>query len=226
MTHVRRTQIQLPAEGSTVLQKGDVVTLVGNMEQLDTLAAIMGEIERDVVETDLVSFALGISGGLLLGKISFKFGALAVGIGSAGGLLLMGILMGFLRSLSPTFGRVPPAARFVLMELGLMFFMVNVGLSAGGGVVEALVSVGPVVIFTGIVVLMTPVILGYLFGIFVLKLNPAVLLGALTGAMTSTPALTAVQEAAKSSMPALGYAGTYAFANVMLTVAGTIIMTL
>jgi putative transport protein len=101
-----------------------------------------------------------------------------------------------------------------------------VGPSAGGGVVEALVSVGPVVILCGVVVLMTPVILGYLFGIFVLKLNPAVLLGALTGAMTSTPALTAVQEAAKSSMPALGYAGTYAFANVLLTVAGTIIMTL
>ncbi len=226
VTHVRRTQIQLPAEGSTVLQKGDVVTLVGNTEQLEILAELLGEIERDVVETDLVSFALGISGGLLLGKISIKLGAVAVGIGSAGGLLLMGILMGFLRSLSPTFGRVPPAARFVLMELGLMFFMVNVGLSAGGGVVEALVSVGPVVILSGIVVLMTPVILGYLLGIFVLKLNPAVLLGALTGAMTSTPALTAVQEAAKSSMPALGYAGTYAFANVLLTVAGTIIMTL
>ena len=226
VTHVRRTQIELPAEGSTVLHKGDVVTLVGDTEQLEDLAELLGEIERDVVETDLVSFALGISGGLLLGKISVKFGAVAVGIGSAGGLLLMGILMGFLRSLSPTFGRVPPAARFILMELGLMFFMVNVGLSAGGGVVDALVSVGPAVILCGVIVMITPVILGYLFGIFVLKLNPAVLLGALTGAMTSTPALTAVQEAAKSSMPALGYAGTYAFANVMLTVAGTIIMTL
>ena len=82
------------------------------------------------------------------------------------------------------------------------------------------------VITSGIAILITPLVLGYLFGIFVLKLNPAVLLGALTGAMTSTPALTAVQEAAKSSMPALGYAGTYAFANVLLTVAGTIIMTL
>ncbi|MDJ0950274.1 MAG: TrkA C-terminal domain-containing protein [Alphaproteobacteria bacterium] len=226
VTHVRRTQVELPAEGSTVLHKGDVITLVGNTEQLEKLAEMIGEIERDVVETDLVSFALGIAGGLLLGKISVKFGAVAVGIGSAGGLLLMGILMGFLRSLSPTFGRVPPAARFVLMELGLMFFMVNVGLSAGGGVVEALLSVGPVVILCGILVLLTPVVLGYLFGIFVLKLNAAVLLGSLTGAMTSTPALTAVQEAAKSSMPALGYAGTYAFANVLLTVAGTIIMTL
>ncbi len=226
ITHVRRTQVELPAQGSTVLQKGDVVTLVGNTEQLEELAGRIGEIERDVVETDLVSFALGIAGGLILGKISVKLGAVSVGIGSAGGLLLMGILLGFLRSLSPTFGRVPPAARFVLMELGLMFFMVNVGLSAGGGVVDALLSVGPVVILCGIVVLITPVVIGYLFGIYVLKLNPAVLLGSLTGAMTSTPALTAVQEAAKSSMPALGYAGTYAFANVLLTVAGTIIMTL
>jgi putative transport protein len=226
VTHVRRTQVQLSAEGSTMLQKGDVVTLVGNTEQLEDLANLIGEIERDVVETDLVSFALGIAGGLMIGQISFKFGAIAVGIGSAGGLLLMGILMGFLRSLSPTFGRVPPAARFVLMELGLMFFMVNVGLTAGGGVVDALLEVGPVVIISGIAILITPLVLGYLLGIFVLKLNPAVLLGALTGAMTSTPALTAVQEAAKSSMPALGYAGTYAFANVLLTVAGTIIMTL
>ena len=59
---------------------------------------------------------------------------------------------------------------------------------------------------------------GYFFGTLALKLNPALLLGSVTGAMTSTPALTAVQEAAKSSMPALGYAGTYAFANVLLTV--------
>ena len=107
-----------------------------------------------------------------------------------------------------------------------MFFMVNVGLSAGGGIVEALFSVGPVVIICGIIVLMTPVIVGYLFGIYYLKLNTAVLLGSLTGAMTSTPALSAVQGAAKSSMPALGYAGTYAFANVLLTVAGTLMMIL
>ena len=127
ITHVRRAQIELPPESGTVLQKGDVVTLVGNSDQLNSLASMLGEIERDVVETDLVSFALGIAAGLMIGKISLKFGAIAVGIGSAGGLLLMGILMGFLRSLSPTFGRVPPAARFILMELGLMFFMVNVG---------------------------------------------------------------------------------------------------
>ena len=81
-------------------------------------------------------------------------------------------------------------------------------------------------ILCGILVLILPVVVGYLFGTFFLKLNPALLLGSLTGAMTSTPALSALQDAAKSSMPALGYAGTYAFANVLLTLAGTLIMLL
>ena len=59
-----------------------------------------------------------------------------------------------------------------------------------------------------------------------LKLNPALLLGSITGAMTSTPSLNIVTNAAKSGVPALGYAGTYTFANVMLTFAGTLIMIL
>jgi putative transport protein len=65
---------------------------------------------------------------------------------------------------------------------------------------------------------------GFLFGRLVLKMNPAILLGALIGAMTRTPALGVVQDAAKSPVPPLGYAGTYAFANIFLTMAGAAIM--
>jgi len=57
-------------------------------------------------------------------------------------------------------------------------------------------------------------------------MNPALLLGSITGAMTSTPALNVVTEAARSSVPALGYAGTYTFANVLLTFAGALMMVL
>ena len=73
---------------------------------------------------------------------------------------------------------------------------------------------------------LTPVIVGYLFGRYVLKLNPALLLGSITGAMTSTPSLNIVTKAANSSIPSLGYAGTYTFANIFLTFAGTLLMTL
>ena len=71
-----------------------------------------------------------------------------------------------------------------------------------------------------------PEVSGFAFGRYVLKLNPAILLGALTGAMTSTPALGIVTQAARSNVPALGYAGTYTFANVLLTFAGAILVSL
>lgn len=65
---------------------------------------------------------------------------------------------------------------------------------------------------------------GWLLGRFVLGLNPAVLLGAITGSMTSGAALSVVNDAARRSVPSLGYTGAYAFANVILTVAGTLIV--
>lgn len=224
VTKIRRAQVDLSVDGNATLMKADIISVAGDAQSIENLAEKIGSIEKDIKETDLVTFSFGIVFGLLIGLVSVKFGNINIGIGTAGGLLLSGIIFGYLRASFPTFGRVPPAARYVIMELGLMFFMVNVGINAGGGVVEALLSVGPVLIFCGIIVLIVPVTVGYLFGSYFLKLNPALLLGSLTGAMTSTPALSAAQDAAKSSMPALGYAGTYAFANVLLTLAGTLIM--
>ena len=66
--------------------------------------------------------------------------------------------------------------------------------------------------------------MGWFAGRTVLRMNPAVLLGAITGAMTSGAALAAVNSAAKSNVPALGCTGAYAFANVILTVVGTLIV--
>jgi putative transport protein len=208
------------------LTKGDRLHVTGEAERIHRLAEWIGHIEEEVEETDLFTFATGVVFGIIAGVLVLKIGNISIGLGSAGGLMLVGILLGFLRSMHPTFGRVPAAARFILMELGLMIFMASVGLKAGGGIIEALLSVGPIIFLCGVVVTLGPVIVGYTFGRFVLKFNPALLLGALTGAMTSTPSLSVVSEAAKSELPALGYAGTYAFANVFLTFAGTLLMTL
>jgi putative transport protein len=225
-TGLTRSAIDLPMDDNLILNKGDRLRVTGEEGHLEKLADAIGYVEEQIEETDLLTFAFGIVVGIALGMILIKIGNLSVGLGSAGGLLLTGILFGFLRSVHPTFGKIPAAARFILMELGLMLFMANVGLKAGSGVVEALTAVGPSIIICGIVVTLSPVIIGYFFGTYVLKLGPAILLGAITGAMTSTPSLNIVTTAARSSVPALGYAGTYTFANVFLTFAGTIIMTL
>jgi putative transport protein len=226
-TSISRAQIELlPLDSRTILQRGDVLHVAGERSRIANLAAKIGYVEREVETTDLVTLSLGVAAGLVAGLVVVQVGGLSIGLGSAGGLLLSGILIGFLRSLNPTFGRVPPAASSVLMDLGLMFFMAGVGIQAGAGVMGALTSVGPVVVAGGIVVTMAPALVGYAVGRRVLKLNPALLLGSITGAMTSTPSLGIVQKAAGSSLPALGYAGTYTFANVLLTFAGSYMMRL
>ena len=223
---VFRSGIEMPPEDGLVIMKGDRVTLSGEESALETLAEAAGYIEENVQDTDLMTFSGGIIIGGVLGVLVIKVGEISIGLGSAGGLLLTGILIGYLRSLHPTFGRLPAAARWLLMEFGLLLFMASVGLGAGAGIVEALKSVGIALFLAGIAVTLVPVFVAYTFGLFVLKMNPVLLLGAVTGAMTSTPALGAINDAAKSSVPALGYAGTYTFANVFLTFAGTLMMTL
>jgi putative transport protein len=112
------------------------------------------------------------------------------------------------------------------MELGLLIFMTGVGLRAGSDIVEKFSETGLQLVFAGVLVTCIPVFVGYFFGRKFLKLNPVILLGAITGSMTSGASLSIVTNAAKSEVPALGYTGAYAFANVLLTIAGTIILLL
>jgi putative transport protein len=223
---LQRASIELSVNDHTALNKGDRLIVRGEESQLKKLANELGYIEKEVEKTDLLTFSLGISAGVLLGLIFVKIGNLSIGLGSAGGLLTAGILIGFLRAMHPTFGGLPNAALLLLKDFGLMIFMAGVGVKAGAGIVGAIFSIGPVMILCGIIITILPVIAGYFFGWKILKMNPAILLGSITGAMTSTPSLSIVNDAAKSDVPALGYAGTYTFANVILTFAGTFIMTL
>jgi len=223
---VFRSGIEMPVEDGLIINKGDRVAVSGEESAIASLAEESGYVDQDVEDTDLITFSGGILIGGIIGVLAIKVGDISIGLGSAGGLLLAGILIGYLRSLHPTFGRVPAAARWILMEFGLLLFMASVGLGAGAGIVEALKSVGIELFLAGVVVTAAPVIVAYTFGRLVLKMNPVLLLGAVTGAMTSTPALGAINDAAKSTVPSLGYAGTYTFANVFLTFAGTLMMTL
>ena len=222
-TAVTRSGIEMPFSENIVLHRGDRLRVTGVKAGLHSAADAIGYIEEEVGETDLMTFSFGIAAGAGVGLILIKFGGISIGLGMAGGLLLMGILIGFASSLNPTVGRVPEPARCLLMELGLMLFMAKVGLSAGGGIVEALLNAGPAIIACGLLMTLLPACLVYVVGRRVMKMNPALLLGSVTGAMTSTSALNVINEAARSPVPALGYAGTYTIANVLLTFAGTVV---
>jgi putative transport protein len=217
---LRRMRYGIPRTVDAQLLKGDVLTVVGPSGNVTALGEALGSVERETPETDLVTFAIGIAAGAVLGTLSITIGDTPIGLGAAGGLLVAGIIVGFLRSLRPTFGQLPEAARWLLMELGLLIFMMGVGLRAGAEIVDTFRTAGPQLIAAGILVTVIPVLAGYFVGRKILKFNPAILFGAITGSMTSGASLAIVTESAKSDVPALGYTGTYAFANVLLTIAG------
>lgn len=224
VTGVSRMRMEIPLNIGFKLRKGDILSVVGPHENLDMLGVELGHTERDVAETDMVTFAFGIAIGVIVGLFSISIGQLSIGLGSAGGLLASGLVIGYLRSVNPRFGRLPDAARWILMEFGLLVFMAGVGLSAGGDIINTLISAGPVLIIAGMMVTIVPIVVGYLFGSKVLKIHPVLLLGGITGSMTSGASLSVVTKAANSPLPSLGYTGAYAFANVLLTIAGGVIL--
>ncbi|PSW21110.1 transporter [Photobacterium sanctipauli] len=226
LNRVVRAQIEMPMDHNILLSKGDILQVSGEKSRVLGLAERIGFISVHSQIADLLAFCCFFIIGLLVGTITMTFGQIAFGLGSAAGLLIAGITLGFLRANHPTFGYVPQGALNMTKDLGLMVFMVGIGLSAGSNLFESLSQVGIAVFSVSLMVSVIPVVLAYLFGAYILKMNRALLFGAIIGARTCAPAMDMINEHARSTIPALGYAGTYAIANVLLTVAGTLFVIL
>ena len=223
VSRITRLGVNIEVSPSTPIERGDVLHVTGPGAGLESLGDRLGHLEREIEKTDLSTFSWAIVFGILLGALSIKVAGVDIGLGSAGGLLVLGLLIGYLRSIFPVFGRVPDAARWIFTELGLLLFMAGVGLRGGSGLVETLVSSGIALVLIGIAVTLVPLTLAYIFGRKVQKMNPLMLLGTITGAMTSGGALSVINAQSNSSIANIGYTGAYAFANVLLTVAGAVI---
>lgn len=109
-----------------------------------------------------------------------------------------------------------------MKNLGLLVFMVGIGLSAGSNVFEYFAESGFEILAAALIVNVIPVLLAFLVGAYLLKMNRALLIGA----RTCAPAMDIVNEHTRSTVPALGYAGTYAIADVLMTITGTIMILL
>ncbi|CAM4004045.1 aspartate:alanine antiporter [Rahnella bruchi] len=224
LNRVIRSQIEMPIDDSIVLNKGDVLQVSGDAKRVKSVAERIGFISVHSQLTDLLAFCAFFIVGLMIGLITFQFKNFSFGIGNAAGLLFAGIMLGFLRANHPTFGYIPQGALNMVKEFGLMVFMAGVGLSAGAGINNGLGAVGGQMLISGLIVSLVPVVICFIFGAYILRMNRALLFGAIMGARTCAPAMEIISDTARSNIPALGYAGTYAIANVLLTLAGTLIV--
>ena len=226
LAKLSRAGLEIPVSPDTQIDRGDVMRLVGTVVDVERAAQRIGYPDRSTAATDMIFVGTGIFLGGLVGLLSVVVWGVPLTLTASGGALIMGLVFGWLRSVYPFFGRIPEAAVWIFDTLGLCVFIGIVGLTAGPSFISGLQSTGLSLVFVGLVSALLPHTIGILFGRYVLKMNPLIVLGACAGAGTITAALRAVQDEAQSSYPALGYTVPYAVGNILLTAWGPVIVAL
>ncbi len=227
LRRIERRGQEIPIGLKTVVERGDVLHVVGSEPAVDGFARAVGEIVQPSEVTDFVAVGFAIVLGALFGvAASFTIAGISVSIGTSVGALLAGIVTGHVRSRRPLFGRVPDGAVRFMQAIGLSAFVAMVGIGAGPHFTAAIREAGLGLLLGGMVVTMAPLFAGLYFGRYVLKIQPILLLGAISGAQTFTAALAAVQEKSDSQVAVIGYTGAVAVAHVVLTTFGTVIVLL
>ncbi|MTH77014.1 aspartate-alanine antiporter [Paracoccus aestuariivivens] len=206
------------------LQAGDVVSLYGMPEALDNAVPSIGYAIDQGIAVDYVYLGLGIIVGILIGMITVPIAGSPVALHTGGGCLLSGLLFGWLRSRHPKFGGLPPATALHLRDFGLAIFIACVGLGTGPQAVTLLKQQGILLPVLAIIAVTVPIVLSLLYARYVLRMNPAVICGALAGCFTCTAGLNAAVQAAENETPVLGYTVPYAISNVTLTLMGPILV--
>jgi putative transport protein len=227
VTRLTRSGREMPLVPGRHVHRGDTLHLVGPRRHVERVALALGYADRPAADVDTVYVTLGIALGALIGVPALTFAGVSVGLGAAGGILLAGLVFGWLRSRYPKFGRFPVPAMWVFEVLGLHLFLAPVGISSGPAFVAGLTGRGAGLLLAGIAVALVPHALTLLVSRRLFpSLHPGVLLGACAGAGVSSAALEALEEEARSKVPALGYNVPYAFGNTLLTLAGPLLIAL
>ena len=166
----------------------------------------------------IAGFSLAAILGTFIGQVKIPlsgdgFNGTCFALTTTGGCLLVSLILGHFGR----FGRVsimPAASTLKLFrELGLVLFLVGAGIPGGA---EFVANFDVMYFVYGIVMTIVPMIIGYLFAKYVLKLSLLNNLGSLTGGMTSTPALGTLISTAGTEDVASAYAATYPIALIVV----------
>ena len=176
----------------------------------------------------IAGFALAAVLGAFIGQIKIPlssqgFAGTCFSLTTTGGCLLVSLILGHFGR----FGRVsimPSQSTLKLFrELGLVLFLVGAGIPGGA---EFVANFDPMYFVYGILMTIIPLIIGFIFAKYVLKLSLLNNLGSITGGMTSTPALGTLISTAGTEDVAAAYAATYPIALIAVVLASQFIVIL
>ncbi|MBR3144287.1 MAG: YidE/YbjL duplication [Clostridia bacterium] len=168
---------------------------------------------------DIFPFVMTVALGMVLG--AFKIPGINFSLGTSGGTLIMGLIVGH-------FGRVGKISLSVnkntlnfMRELGLCLFLIGAGVPGG---VNFVTHFKTIYFFYGALITLIPMFIGYFVSKFVFKFGILNNLASITGGMTSTPALGTLISVAETDEISSSYAATYPIALVCVVLAAKIII--
>jgi len=218
LTKFTRGDLDMPMGQDVTVERGDVLTILGARQDVAKVAKELGYADRSLENSDMAFMAFGIVVGSLVGAITIHVAGIPLSFGTSVGSIVAGIFCGYLRASKRTFGKIPGPALWVFNNVGLNGFIAVIGLNSASGFISGLQHYGLMLFLAGAVVTIVPLIVGLLLGRYVFKFHPGILLGACAGARSTTAALGALQDAAQSKVPALGYTVGYAVSRLVMAV--------
>lgn len=193
----------------------------------ETKKSLVGKL-FEIDHMGIAAFSLAAILGTFIGQIKIPLSGQGLSgtcfsLTTTGGCLLVSLIMGH-------FGRIgkvsmmPAAGTLKLFrELGLVFFLVGAGIPGGAEFVE---NFDAMYFVYGIIMTIVPMIVGFLFAKYVLKLSLLNNLGSITGGMTSTPALGTLIGVSGTEDVAAAYAATYPIALIAVVLVSQFLIVL
>lgn len=220
ITRIRRSGIDISPTPDIHIRFGDKLLLACDKDRIKEVVQLLGNEGEKLSDTDFFPIAAGIVLGILVGKIQIAFSDKFVfSPGLTGGILIVGLVLSNLGKTGPIVWTMSEAANQLLRQLGLLFFFTSVGTQAGANLVETYNEYGIKLFLIGAIITILPMFITGLVSHFFLKVNIFTFLGGLTGGMTSTPGLAAIDSMSKTNTAQLAYATVYPVALVLIILA-------
>lgn len=221
-TRVNRAGVDLLASPSLRLQMGDRITVVGGINDINRVAARLGNSLKRLNQPNIITIFVGIMLGIILGSVNLGFG---MKLGLAGGPLIVAILLSRFGYKLKLVTYTSASASLLMRELGICLFLASVGISSGDGFAETVFNLqGMWWVIWGFIITFVPLLIVGCIARGVYKINYLTITGLFSGSYTDPPALAYAGNSSGSDAPAVAYSTVYPLTMFLRVVAAQVLI--
>lgn len=228
ITRIRRGDLDMVAEPDMRLELGDRVRVVAKPEKIGEATKFFGDSYKKLSDVNLLPLILGLTLGVLVGLVKIPLpGGSSLSLGSAGGPLVVALILGALGRTGPLVWPIPYSANLAFRTVGLALFLAGIGTTAGKGFQAALSDPASLTVLgIAAVIAFSSSLLTLIVGHKMLKIPFGQTAGILAGLQTHPAVLSYVNDQAKNELPAMGYTTVYPMAMIMKIILAQVLVVL